>query len=73
VRAAGDQVVAAQPGQGRRYQAEPARVGLKDLADLIPRWSGKVAVDYGHELVNIKRLGDRLDGSVGEQFVDDVA
>jgi hypothetical protein len=31
--------------------------------------SGKVAVDYDHELVNIERLGDRLGGSVGEQFV----
>ena len=66
------------PGSDSRTQgpretlAEPG-AGLKDLPDLSSQPSGEVAVDYGHELVNIERLGDGLDGSVGEQFVDDVA
>jgi hypothetical protein len=34
--------------------------------------SGKVAVDYGQELVDIERLAHRLSGPAGEQLIDDL-
>jgi hypothetical protein len=56
--------------------AGPASSGGRVLghggAGLISSLSGKVAVDYCHELVDIERLGDKLGRPVGQQLVDDV-